>query len=127
VDDVGVIALEERADLRRPDLVRGGAACQEHEEDERAFHSSNVSDAQRLSQSAFDAGGAGIICTDLISHTPRFGSLNATRPFASERARRRSDASSRCMAMTSAPASGFDSYTRRTSMESAVIFSGTIS
>ena len=49
------------------------------------IHSSNVNDAHRLSQSAFDVAGAGIICTDLIIHTPRFGSLNDARPDASDR------------------------------------------
>src|SRR5947209_4422054 len=141
VDDVGVIALEERANLHRADFVSGGHrdeckiqnACKKPANQfcilhfEFCIHSSNVNDAHKLSQSAFDVAGAGIICTDLIIHTPRFGSLNDTRPDASDRMRMRSDGSSRCMATTIASRSGFDSYNTRTSIASPVTFSGTIS
>ena len=48
--------------------------------------SSNVSDAQKLAQSALVPAAAGIMCTALISHMPLSGNLNVTRPFLSVRA-----------------------------------------
>src|SRR5438067_1687442 len=73
--------MQGEAHLRRPDLVRLRRCGDEKQQRKQPPHgrpsaggASNVSDAQRLSHSAFEPRGASIICTDLISHTPARGS-----------------------------------------------------
>ena len=46
---------------------------------------SNVSDAQKLSQSAFEPAGAGTMCTAFTSHAPGSSMANAARPSRSDR------------------------------------------
>ena len=76
--------------------------------------SSNVSDAQKLAQSALAPAGAGTMWTALISHIPPGRNRNRTRPSLSVRAVSFSEGFRRLMATTSAPASGRFSYVRRT-------------
>src|SRR5262245_5433043 len=70
---------------------------------------SNVSDAQRLSQSEFDAAGAGTMWTAFTSHVPGAPVASATRPRSSVRATTRVSGASRRSAKTSAPRSGLPS------------------
>src|SRR5262245_19965568 len=70
---------------------------------------SNVSDAQRLSQSATAGSGAGTLCTALISQTPPQWSGSLTRPSPSDRALTASSGLARLMATTSTPETGLPS------------------
>jgi len=67
---------------------------------------SNVSEAQKLSQSAPLSAGAGIMCTALTSQTPGWSRRKRARPAASVRAVTRASGWSRVKAATRAPASG---------------------
>ena len=71
---IGSVAMEDDVNSRRPDLVSRRRNGNQQRDDQR----SKVSEAHRLSQSAFVPGGAGMMCTDLISHTPFFGSAKVT-------------------------------------------------
>src|SRR5712691_8519708 len=90
----------------RTDFMPGRCGSEEQRKNQR----SKVSEAHRLSHSP----RFWIMCTDLISQTPFFGSANCTRPESSERADIRAFGSSRWIAVTSAFASGFPSKKIRT-------------
>src|ERR1051325_3410074 len=88
LDDVRAVFAERRLHLHDSELVceqRSG----EVKQDESAFHcaSSNVTEAHQLSQSAPESGGAGSMCTALISQKPGRGRWSVARPRASVRAR----------------------------------------
>src|SRR5262249_16307817 len=89
----------------RADLVRYCplARPDRREADERRYGSSNVDDAQKLSQSAFARGGAGMRWTVLTSHGPLSGNVKLTRPSRSVRAESFSDEFLALSAITSAP------------------------
>src|SRR6266851_2568754 len=75
----------------------------------RAFEdswTSNVTEAHRLSQSARTSGGAGIMCTALISQRPARPSRNLARPSESERAASLLSGSSLLNAITRASGRG---------------------
>src|SRR4029453_18723498 len=129
--DVEAAALNERGHMRGANFVRGDGDSTSKHKNRRAncgrriedvLHdtrpgpslSSNVIDAQWLTQSASAPAGASTMCTALISHMPFWCNLKRARPASSVRAVSFSDGWRRFIATTRAPVSGRFSKISRT-------------